>query len=121
MPETPETPLTHVRGTTFRVTGWVKKLGAASNDITGDTLHVMLSEADRQTPLGVAYTLTSPSAALTLFSSGKFTIRLDAGLFSTAALPDHHYWLQVDLTDTASGDVVCVGRATVELLDNPRA
>jgi hypothetical protein len=120
MPETPEAKLEHVRGTTFRITGWVKKLGAPTNDITGDTLYFMLAEHDRETPVGAAYTLTSPNAGITLSATGKFTVKLDASLFTRSLLPDDIYWVQVDLFDASSGDTVCVGRAELEMLDNPR-
>jgi hypothetical protein len=117
---TPETPIEHIRGETFKLAGKVLKNGQPKDLTAGDILYFTLAKSDRATPAGAAYQLTSPNSAITLLPTGRWRVRLDASLFTRQALPDNLYWVQVDLYDASSGDTVCIGRGELTLYDNPR-
>lgn len=120
---TPITPLSHVRGTTLELQGFVKSTsdGGGPLDLTlaRYTILVVISDETSQTAL---LTRQTGSADITQTAAGVWTCKLDAGYSMRGTLPKDRYWLYAGLIDSgvAPAKEWCIGQGPLTLTPSPR-
>jgi len=108
---TPETRLTHLRGTTLQLLGWVKRGGEDKTDLPSDRITLRIIDPDTGTPV---ITVTTGSPQLQQYSDGSYEIVIPAE--QTTTLTRDRYRYRVDLEDAATGKTWCVARGDLNLI-----